>query len=116
MNREEQGKKMGEVIKKAWSDEAFKERLLKDATAVLKEEGVEVPTGLEVRAVENTDKLFHLVLPPRRSFERLTDAHLDSVAGGAPQPYCNLDVSGSAILMRCGSFVGWVYNEHGGIR
>lgn len=88
MTREEQGKKMGEVIKKAWTDEAFKERLLKDATAVLKEEGVDIPPGLEVRAVENTDKVFHLVLPPRRATERLSDDALNAVAGGFGRPTC----------------------------
>jgi hypothetical protein len=31
--------------------------------AVLKEEGVDVPAGLEVRAVENTEKLVHMIIP-----------------------------------------------------
>lgn len=82
--QEEQSKKMGAVIKKAWEDEAFRQRLLKDATAVLKEEGVEVPAGLEVRAVENTDTVFHLVLPARRVGAALTDAQLEGISGGEP--------------------------------
>jgi hypothetical protein len=76
MNKQEQGKKIGHVITKAWHDESFKQRLLADTMAVLKEEGVEVPAGLEVRAVENTEKLVHMVIPlkpPSREFndERL---------------------------------------------
>jgi len=79
MNQEEQGRKIGRVIAKAWADEGFKQRLLKGPAAVLKDEGVDIPQGLEVRVVENTDKVFHIVLPPepRRgalSFEQLAQA------------------------------------------
>ena len=79
MNQEEQSKKMGRIIAKTWADEIFKQRLIKSPAAVLKDEGVEIPQGLEVRVVENTDKVFHIVLPPepRRgtlSFEQLAQA------------------------------------------
>jgi hypothetical protein len=42
MNKEidKQGKKLAEVIKKAWADETFMARLLEDATTVLAEEGI----------------------------------------------------------------------------
>jgi len=63
MNKLEQGKKIGQVITKAWNDDSFKQRLLADTMAVLKEEGVQVPAGLEVRAVENTEKLVHMIIP-----------------------------------------------------
>ncbi len=84
MTKEEQGKKMGQVIAKAWADEAFKQRLLKDATAVLKEEGVEVPAGMTVKAVENTDAVFHLVVPPKQDGMAgvLDEDALLAVAGG----------------------------------
>jgi len=68
MSKGEQGRAMGRIIARAWSDAAFKERLLADATAVLREEGVAVPEGLVVKAGENTGKVFHLVLP------RMSDA------------------------------------------
>ena len=82
MTNEEQGKKMGQVITKAWADEAFKQRLLKDATAVLKAEGMVIPDGMEVRAVENTEKLFHIVLPLKPAQEELEDEILEQAAGG----------------------------------
>jgi len=63
MNPGEQSEAMGRIIARALGDEAFKAKLLSDATAVLKEEGVVIPEGFEVRAVENTDKVFHLVIP-----------------------------------------------------
>ena len=59
----EQQKAMAKVIAKAWSDEGFKKRLLTEPAAVLAEHGIEAPAGVEVKVVENTDKLFHIVLP-----------------------------------------------------
>lgn len=82
MNKEEQSKKMSRIITKAWADEGFKQRLLKDAAAVLKEEGVEIPQGLEVRVVENTDKFFYMVIPPKPQGAELSDAELSEAAGG----------------------------------
>jgi hypothetical protein len=75
-------KKMGQVIAKAWFDEEFKQRLLEDATAVLREEGMEVTAGMKVLSVENADKLFYLVLPRKSEQEELPDNDLDKVAGG----------------------------------
>jgi hypothetical protein len=81
MNQEEQGKNMRRIVAKAWMDEGFKQRLLADPAAVLKEEGVETPPGIEVRVVANTETVFHFVLPVRPSRE-LSDEKLDSVSGG----------------------------------
>ena len=80
MNQEEQGKKMNQIIAKCWADEAFKKKLLTDPAATLKAEGAEVPAGLSVKAVENTDKVFHLVIPAKPT--DLSDTDLDKVAGG----------------------------------
>jgi hypothetical protein len=80
MTKEEHGKKMGRIMAKAWADEAFKERLLADATAVLKEQGLAVPEGVTVKAVENSDKVFHLIIPKRPSTE-LSEEQLDAAVG-----------------------------------
>jgi hypothetical protein len=82
MTKEEQGKKMGQIIAKAWSDEAFKQRLLSDATAVLQEEGVPLPKGLTVKAVENSEKVYHLVIPPKASVGQLDDEQLTQIVAG----------------------------------
>lgn len=63
MDKKDQSKRLGQVIAKAWSDDAFKERLLSDPRKVLGEHGITLPEGIEVKAVENTDKVFHLVIP-----------------------------------------------------
>jgi hypothetical protein len=59
----EHQKKWAVCVAKAWADEDYKQRLLSDPTAVLKEEGVNVPETLDVRVVENTKNLVHMVLP-----------------------------------------------------
>jgi hypothetical protein len=45
VNRQEQSKKMQQIIAKAWMDEGFKKRLLDNPAATLKEQGVEIPAG-----------------------------------------------------------------------
>jgi len=72
---------LGKIIAKAWRDPAFKADLIANPAAALKAEGIDVPAGMAVTVVENTDKLFHLVLPPVPSDE-LSDEALDAMAGG----------------------------------
>lgn len=69
------------VVAKTWSDPAFKARVTADPKSVLAEHGVSVPEGLEVKVVENTDKVFHLILPSKPSGD-LSDEQLDQAAGG----------------------------------
>jgi hypothetical protein len=80
MDREETNKKMGQVIAKAWSDAEFKARLLANPAETLQSEGIEIPAGVKVNAVENTQEHFHLVIPMRP--DELSDEQLDNVAGG----------------------------------
>jgi hypothetical protein len=47
----------------------------------LKAEGIDVPAGMAVTVLENTDKQFHLVLPPVPTDE-LPEGDLEAVAGG----------------------------------
>lgn len=54
-----------QIIKKAWEDPAFKELLLSDPKAALKQAfGIDVPAGIELKVVEETPTSFALVLPP----------------------------------------------------
>jgi hypothetical protein len=58
-------KKWGQVVAKAWADDKFKARLLKDPAGVLKEHGLEAPKGTTLRAVENTAGVHHIILPAK---------------------------------------------------
>ncbi len=59
----EHQKKWAVCVAKAWADEDYKKRLISDTVTVLKEEGINVPTGIDVKIVENTKDLIHVVLP-----------------------------------------------------
>jgi hypothetical protein len=102
MKQEEHDKKMSQLIAKCWADEGFKQKLLAEPAATLKEEwGLEVPIGMEVRAVENTNKVYHLVLPPKPTTGELSDADLEMVGGGLK--YCTIGsyLTGQVYFLRC---------------
>jgi Nitrile hydratase, alpha chain len=82
MNAEQQAKQWGQIVTKASQDEKFRKRLLADPATVLKESGMEVPAGIRLRVLENTDQDLHLVLPPLQKDKELSDAELEGVAGG----------------------------------
>lgn len=91
MSKEEQGNKLSQIIAKCWADEGFKQKLLADPAATLAAEGTPLPAGVTVKAVENTDKVFYLVIPPKpRKSSDLSDEDLDKVSGGTdPSPFCS---------------------------
>jgi hypothetical protein len=80
MNENEQNKKIAQVIAKAWADDNFKKKLLSNPASVLKAEGVELPAGMRIQAVEDTQSVHHLVIPARPM--ELSDDDLEKVAGG----------------------------------
>jgi hypothetical protein len=73
-------KAWSQIVAKAWSDEAFKARLLAEPAAVLKENGIPVPEGLVLRVVEDSATVGHLILP--LCPPELTEADLDQIAAG----------------------------------
>jgi len=76
-----QHKQLAQIVTRAWSDEGFKARLLREPAQVLREHGISVPDDVEIRVVENTDRIVHLVLPPRPQ-EELTEEQLARISGG----------------------------------
>jgi hypothetical protein len=48
------------IIAKAWREPAFKAELIANPAAALKAECIDVPAGMAVTVLENTDKQFHL--------------------------------------------------------
>jgi len=54
----------GRVVRRAWADPAYRERLLDNPKAALAELlGVELPDSLEVRLVVERSDLLYIVLP-----------------------------------------------------
>lgn len=80
MNKEEVAKKMSQVIAKCWADEAFKNQLLADPKATLLAEGITFADDVNVKAVADSAKEVHLLIPAKPT--DLSDEDLDSVAGG----------------------------------
>ena len=80
----------GRVVAKAWEDDGFKQRLIANPVAVLKEYGMEVLPGVEVEVVEGRGEpeigpnRMVLQIPPRPSSEELSMEDLEQAAGG----YC----------------------------
>ncbi len=56
-------KQWGLLVAKAWSDVDLKQRLIDDPATVLREQGMSVPYDVEIKVVEDTDQVHHLVLP-----------------------------------------------------
>jgi hypothetical protein len=82
MNQEEQ-KKISQLIAKCWADEGFKKKVLADPAKTLRAERMEFRDDLSYVAHENTDKVFHLVIPAKPT--ELSDEDLAHVAGGTCQ-------------------------------
>jgi hypothetical protein len=78
---QEYAKQWGQLVARAWGDEAFKARLLAEPGPALAEQGIQLPLGVEVRVHENSPTVVHLTLPPAPA-EELSDEQLDVVAGG----------------------------------
>ncbi len=71
-----------ELVAKAWDDPALRQKLLSDPAGVLKEHGLLLPAGVQLKVVENTDQMVHLVIPKKPTPEELSEEELHSVAGG----------------------------------
>ena len=70
------------VAARAWSDPAYKARLMADPAAVLKEAGVDLPAGMKLKAVENTENVHHFVLPAPPADGEMSEESLSKVSGG----------------------------------
>ena len=75
---------MNTLIAACWKDDALKQRFLSDPHAVLAEHSMDVPEGINVNVVENTDNTVHVTLPAAPvGYAELTDSELANAAGGA---------------------------------
>jgi len=104
------GKSSSQLLDKIWTDDKFKQRLLTSPATVLQEYGIPVPASLDIRVVENTDKISYLALPPKPSDSELTSSQLDGIVGGRAAFSCTVE---SWVGAYCGTNVynyvdGWI--------
>ena len=79
----EQKNALAQLFAACWKDEALKQRFMADPKAVLAEYGMDVPDGMDVNVVENTDNTMHITMPaPPSGGMDLSDDELISAAGG----------------------------------
>jgi len=62
---DERKKAWAKVVAKAWADDGFKEKLIKDPIPILKEHGVEFPPGAKLNVIEAKREEVYLVIPPK---------------------------------------------------
>ena len=76
-------KKWAQVVARARADESFKKRLTAEPGDVLQEYGIRVQPGVEVRIVENTDRVTYITIPaiPVTPGE-MSAAQIEGVVGG----------------------------------
>ena len=80
----------GELVVQSWKDETLGQRLLEEPAAVLKENGVEVPEGVTIKAFEDDGNTIIFPVAHKPADSELSDEDLESVAGGKLgyiQPY-----------------------------
>ncbi len=79
--QEEFAKKWAQVVAKAWTDEKFKEKLLKNPEKTLAEIGIVLPAGQKIEIHAGSERVMHLVLPQKPQ-GNLSEQELAKIAGG----------------------------------
>jgi hypothetical protein len=82
--------KWAKLVAATWTNEDLRKKLLSDPHAVLKEHGIELPAGVDVKVVQNTPQVFHMVLPPKpwvsevegQTVDDRLQSIVDGLAGG----------------------------------
>lgn len=72
----------GMLVADIWEDDALKKKFLSDPATVLKERGMPVPAGVQVKAIEDSAKVMNLVVPIKPAEAELSEEELQTVAGG----------------------------------
>jgi hypothetical protein len=83
MSNEETREKLSQLVNRASVDERLRNRLLNDPTALFRENGLEIPAGLEARVVADKGSVtIELPQKPGGEGTELTEGALSNVAGG----------------------------------
>ena len=80
------------LVQRYYADPDYRRQVEADPVAAFREQGMELPSDIEVRVLANTDDTFYVVLPPDPNTD-LGDEMLAAVAGGKYQPSTVFSVS-----------------------
>lgn len=82
----EDQRKWTQLVKRAWTDETLKQQLLNDPTSLLREHGIAIPAGADVRVVQNKGTVACIVESVKSADDlaELTASDLSGVVGGKP--------------------------------
>ena len=72
--------KLQEVIAKSWSDPDFKQQLIDSPTEVLKQQGIDLPEGKEIKVLVDDEHTLNMVIPQKP--DQISDQDLNTTAGG----------------------------------
>ncbi|MFI5333697.1 MAG: NHLP leader peptide family RiPP precursor [Chlamydiales bacterium] len=75
------------IIAHAWKDPRYKEKLLKNPRAAMKEMGLDIPENIHVKVVEDKPNSFTFVLPPSApGTKEMSEHELARLAAGILRP------------------------------
>ena len=95
----EERNQLAELFAACWKDEALKARFMNDPKAVLAEYGMDVPDGMDVKVVENSDNTVHITMPMAPGgHHELSDEELSAAAGGNSWVVCSWMWFAEAVL------------------
>ena len=87
--KEEIQKKYSKIVAKAWADDDQKKKLLANAEVVLKKEGFEIPAGLKIQIIEESENTKIFVLPRAPlNFDKIEDLEKRFTANSAASGPC----------------------------
>jgi len=73
---------VAKIAQRAWTDSAFKARLLANPKDTAQEMGLKLSPEIDLKVWENTPSVHHMVLPVNPAAAELSDTELETIAGG----------------------------------
>lgn len=110
-----QVRRWGQIVARAWDDDAFRRRLLSEPACVLREEGIDVPPGAGVRVIEGegadaSEEEICFWLPPWPADEDLVEDELglppDAFDGGTRPTFRTKPTKGPGLVPAAGPAAG----------